>query len=54
VPQVPKFVVRVDAVVNNKLSRMYSLVQSCTTTCFEENRGTINRIADSWTVRKQK
>jgi hypothetical protein len=40
-------------IVDPKTEHLHLMVVSCTVTCFEREKGTINTIMDSWTVRER-
>jgi hypothetical protein len=39
------------ALVDDQTSQVYLLVVSCEARCFEDNKGTIDKVVDSWTVK---
>ncbi|MFM8305025.1 MAG: hypothetical protein ACKOA9_12145 [Actinomycetota bacterium] len=39
------------ALVDQATSKIYALLVSCSRACFDENRGQITKVVDSWTVR---
>ena len=39
------------ALVDQATSKLYALLVSCSNVCFDDNKGEISKVVDSWTVR---